>query len=69
MSFARQLDEPRQLLLADAQTSGGLLMAVGESELESLLADLAVRRTPVAAVIGRVVEASLPGHIEVTCNV
>ena len=69
VSFARQLDEPRQLLLADAQTSGGLLMAVGESRLERLLADLAVRRTPAAAVIGQVVEASLPGHIEVTCNV
>ncbi len=68
VSFARQLDEPRQLLLADAQTSGGLLMAVGESRLESLLADLEVRRTPVAAVIGRVMEASVPGHIEVTCN-
>jgi selenide,water dikinase len=69
VSFARQLDEPRQLLLADAQTSGGLLMAVGESKLESLLADLEARQTPVAAVIGRVVEASLPGRIEVTCNV
>ena len=37
--FARDLDESRQLLLADAQTSGGLLMAVMEGELERLLGE------------------------------
>ncbi len=64
--FAVEIDELRQLLLADAQTSGGLLMAVNESRLERLLADLKARRAPTAAVIGRVVEADLPGHIEVS---
>jgi selenide,water dikinase len=66
--FADGLDETRQLLLADAQTSGGLLMAVNESRLQQLLADLKARATPVAAVIGRIVQTDLPGQIEVTCN-
>jgi selenide, water dikinase len=66
--FARDLDESRQLLLADAQTSGGLLMAVSEGKLERLLEDLEARKTPVAAMVGQIVEADMPGRIEVTCR-
>ncbi len=64
--FAPEIGEPQQLLLADAQTSGGLLIAVSESNLGSLIADLKARRVPTAAVIGEITEADLPGRIEVT---
>jgi selenide,water dikinase len=47
--------EPLELLiLADAQTSGGLLLCVREAALEGLLGGLTRRGTPIAAVIGTV---------------
>ena len=46
-------DPATRLLLADAQTSGGLLMAVPESRADHLLEALHREQTPVAAVIGR----------------
>jgi len=54
----------QQLVLCDAQTSGGLLMAVPLDRLEALLAALEAARTAVAAVIGEVVEGPV-GRIEV----
>ena len=51
-------------ILADAQTSGGLLLAVPPDRLEGLLKRLAVV-APVAAVIGEFVEAKEPLRIEV----
>lgn len=45
-----------QLLLADAQTSGGLLIAVESAGADRLTAELRARSTPAAAVVGRVVE-------------
>jgi selenide,water dikinase len=45
--------EWERLLVADAQTSGGLLIAVDESESKGLVADLMAAGTPAAAVIGR----------------
>ncbi len=53
-----------RLLLADAQTSGGLLLCVRESALPGLLAGLRSRGTPAGAVIGRVV-AGAAGAIRV----
>jgi selenide, water dikinase len=53
--------EPVAVLLQDAQTSGGLLLAT--SAPETLIAEL-TRREVLAAVIGRV-EAGSPGRIEV----
>jgi selenide, water dikinase len=41
VSFDPALDEPEQLLLFDAQTSGGLLLAVPPEKMESLLASAA----------------------------
>jgi selenide, water dikinase len=41
-------------LLADAQTSGGLLLSVGESQLPNVIRILKKARTPCAAVIGRI---------------
>lgn len=55
--FATDLPEPRQMLLFDPQTSGGLLLAVAPDRLDSLLTEL--RRTdPEAACIGEVVEGA-----------
>ncbi len=45
-------NESDQLLLADAQTSGGLLIAVPAEQKDALLAALANEKTPTAAVIG-----------------
>ena len=47
-------DWPR--LLADAQTSGGLLISVPESSLDNLLIALAEQNTHTAAVIGTITE-------------
>ena len=43
-------------ILADAQTSGGLLMAVAPERLDALLDALVEERTPVAAVVGEIFE-------------
>jgi selenide,water dikinase len=49
------VDETGQLLLTDAQTSGGLLLCVAEENLEETLKVLRDAFTPSAAVIGRIV--------------
>jgi selenide,water dikinase len=64
--FAAHLDEARQLLLADAQTSGGLLIAVHPERLAPLLAGLRQRQTLAAAVIGEMAVMDAPGRIEVS---
>ena len=64
-AFPADLDEGRRLMLADAQTSGGLLMAVPAAGLDGLLAALGDRDLPVRAVVGAVVESDRPGHIDV----
>jgi len=53
--WTETVDETTRILLADAQTSGGLLMCVPPERLEMLLEALE-GSAPVAAVIGRVVE-------------
>jgi selenide,water dikinase len=50
------LSEAEQLLLADAQTSGGLLIAVAPERLNELLAQLGERGTPAASHIGRLTD-------------
>jgi Selenophosphate synthase len=56
------LAEEEQFLLADAQTSGGLLLAVDPARAGALVTALQRRGTPAAAVIGHTVEGA-PGHI------
>ena len=56
------LPADEQLLLADAQTSGGLLLAVDPGRAGALVAALGRRGTPAAAVIGHTVEGT-PGRI------
>ncbi len=53
-----------QLLLADAQTSGGLLFAVAPDHADALVAELTEHRTPAAAVVGHV-ETAFPGAIRI----
>lgn len=62
--FDARVDATLRLLLADAQTSGGLLLAVAAEREALLLAELARRGTPAAAVIGTLV-AGEPGSLEI----
>lgn len=57
------LSEPEQLVLADAQTSGGLLIAIAEHRAPSLRA--ALQKRGVAADEVGVVEPGAPGRLEV----
>jgi len=47
-----------RILLADAQTSGGLLLAVAPARLDALLAGLKQEQTMAASVVGRLVEGA-----------
>ena len=58
------LDEIDRLILADAQTSGGLLIAVPRAKVDTLLAELERRKVPARAVIGELVQGA-PGHIQI----
>jgi selenide, water dikinase len=61
-TFAPEVPESVAVLLQDAQTSGGLLLAT--SSPDALVAELARRGGAIAAVVGRVTDGQ-PGHIEV----
>jgi selenide,water dikinase len=63
--FAAAVAEAIRVLLFDAQTSGGLLIAVPEGHVAQLLAALQKEKTPAAARIGRIVGGS-PGTIAVS---
>src|SRR5690349_15261969 len=54
VTFADGVDAAARLLLVDAQTSGGLLIAVAPDKVDALVAGLEREATPAAAVIGRV---------------
>ncbi len=62
--FAPEIDATQRLLLCDAQTSGGLLLAVPAAAESRLLAELERHATPAHAVIGELVSGSA-GAIEV----
>jgi len=65
VTFADQVPEPVRVLLFDAQTSGGLLIAVDPDRASALLAGLEREGTPAAARIGRLTRA-VAGAITVT---
>jgi selenide,water dikinase len=65
VEWAADLGTADRYLCVDAQTSGGLLLAVPAENEALLLAALREEHTPAAAVIGRVVSGQ-PGHIRVT---
>jgi selenide, water dikinase len=54
VAFDPSVDQVTRILLTDAQTSGGLLIAVPADRRDALLAGLERERTPAAAVIGHV---------------
>jgi selenide,water dikinase len=61
------LDEPTKLLLCDAQTSGGLLMAVRPQRASRLEEALHEAGVETAAVVGEVVDRAAGGAVlEVT---
>ncbi len=62
--FDRAVDETTRLVLADAQTSGGLLVAVASEDESRLLAELDAEQTLARAVVGELVEGP-PGSLEV----
>jgi selenide,water dikinase len=64
VSFGSGVDEATRVLLHDAQTSGGLLLAVPAERADSLVAALKNEGTPAAARIGRVT-AGPAGAIQV----
>jgi selenide, water dikinase len=54
VTFAPGVDEPTRVLLCDAQTSGGLLVAVAADRADALVAALKKENTPAAVTIGRI---------------
>ncbi len=52
--------DAQKYLLADAQTSGGLLLCVRPKDLPSILRILKVNRAPCAAIIGRITRSATP---------
>jgi selenide,water dikinase len=65
VEWGADLGTADRYLCVDAQTSGGLLLAVPAENEAALLAALREEHTPAAAVIGRVI-AGKPGQIRVT---
>jgi selenide, water dikinase len=65
VDWAEDLAPHERILCVDAQTSGGLLLAVPRENEAALLDALREAETPAAAVVGRVV-AGPAGHIRVT---
>jgi selenide, water dikinase len=57
--------ELQRLLLADAQTSGGLLIAVPRNRAAALIDELRAELTPIAEIIGDVITGT-PGSITVS---
>jgi selenide,water dikinase len=56
--FDANIQTPMQLVLADAQTSGGLLIAVPESRVLSLMDAMRAHGVTGAAIVGRIVDGS-----------
>lgn len=54
--WAAGIDETTRLVIADAQTSGGLLVSVAKEKSEDLIARLKAKNTPASALIGEIVE-------------
>lgn len=52
--WGKGVSEEDKVLLADAQTSGGLLIAISQDKLDSLLSGLSARGVETRAVIGKV---------------
>jgi selenide,water dikinase len=67
VTYEDGIDKAAQLVLSDAQTSGGLLIAVEPAKAEALLEGLTHRGTPAHQIIGRL-EQGQAGKIRVTAK-
>jgi selenide,water dikinase len=67
VEYASDVDEAAQLVLCDAQTSGGMLIAVAPERLDALKEALLAKGTPCAAVVGRF-EAGIEGTARVSMH-
>ena len=67
VDFAPDVSEEVQIVLFDAVTSGGLLLAVPEERVDLLIKRLEIYKTPAAAVVGRIQKGE-PGKIAVSCR-
>jgi len=65
VTFGAEVPEPLRLLLFDAQTSGGLLIAIAADQTDALVTALEREGTPVAVRIGRVARGTA-GSIRVS---
>ncbi|MCB1226229.1 MAG: selenide, water dikinase SelD [Verrucomicrobiales bacterium] len=65
--FSEAVDEAHRLLLADAQTSGGLLLCVPPQHLRAVMEMLAEEQTLCAAEIGRL-EPAPPGQANIVVS-
>jgi selenide,water dikinase len=65
VDWAEDVTQVERLLCVDAQTSGGMLLAVPPENVPPLLVALREAETPAAAVIGRLTDGPA-GHIRVT---
>jgi len=65
LDFAPDITEDEQLLVCDAQTSGGMVISVPAAKCDALVASLKKHGALAHAVIGEVV-AEHPGRIQVT---
>ncbi len=64
-TFSDTVDETDRVILADAQTSGGLLLSLPEEKAGALVAGLTARGSPTAAIVGRL-RSGEPGRILVS---
>lgn len=62
--YAAGVSTPQRMALADAQTSGGLLLGVAPENLDRLLGALEANHTPARAVIGEFITGD-PGTIDI----
>jgi selenide,water dikinase len=62
--YAQDVDKRAQLILCDAQTSGGLLIAIEPAKADALCAELRRKSTPCAAIVGTL-EPGRPGALHV----
>ena len=67
VEYAAEVDKESQLVLCDAQTSGGLLIAVAPEDVEKLCDELRSRGAPCAAVVGKL-ETGRAGHMRVVAR-
>ena len=64
VAYGGDVDKAAQLVLCDAQTSGGLLIALAADQATKLCDELTRRGAPCAAVVGAL-EAGQPGRMRV----